>query len=646
MADFRPTNELEGDSLAQEIEDLKASVERMRRSWDRRWYDNNFFDDGYHFRYVHRTTDQIIDTTRSDKILGPKRAIPKASRQIRGIANLLMSFNYHPVVYPRKVDKSKFNPSIRDPQSGQVLHDPQYQMAIKQANDEARKKGLWIADEWDRLGILENHLPWMILLAEKNSVSFMEFFYDEVKESNEVEVYDAFDTYLKGNLKDIQDSPFLGFTLPTSLREIMANEKYNEEARNRVISDNKLAESMAKEAYEASKYGMVHSIDSSPTAIIKKFYLKETLNETNLERIINQKNAMRILRGKSKGDDVIRQVYCAHGVNLYDKYLPLDEYPAVDFRMEPGQIWQTPQIERFIDTNKSLDLLVSRIERFINTMTVGMWIKKAGEQFQISNAAGGMVVKYKGTRPQQADLTPLPNHVFEFINLLESLIEEQGVTTTTLGKIPAGVKANAAIESLKASEFANLTINIAQIRKTVQRIAEMQIKLAANNYIKPKEVEVMEKGDSESFEIIGQSGVDAYESAQAEVPGNPLIIGDDTRVRVEVESGPGFTVQAKRDNALKFAEFLSNAINSGAIQHPTMRAGIEKVIETWQFGSLSEYFEEEEPQGLQPGVRDEIKTAVLEVIRDLQNAQSGKTNTPPGEPSVQSQPSEIPTPGL
>src|SRR5258708_5044778 len=94
--------------MAQQIDDLLASFYNKRKTFERRWYDNNFFDDGFHFRYVSRQTGKIVDIQENGNNIMPSRAIPKASRQIRGVANLLMLPEYMPAVYPEKVSKSQF----------------------------------------------------------------------------------------------------------------------------------------------------------------------------------------------------------------------------------------------------------------------------------------------------------------------------------------------------------------------------------------------------------------------------------------------------------------------------------------------------------------------------------------------------------
>ena len=78
-------------------------------------------------------------------------------------------------------------------------------------------------------------------------------------------------------------------------------------------------------------------------------------------------------------------------------------------------------------------------------MVTGFWLKKQGEQFKPTNVPGGQVIEYMTTPPTQGQISPIPGFVFSFMGLLSEFIEEQGVTVSTLSKIPKGVRANASI---------------------------------------------------------------------------------------------------------------------------------------------------------------------------------------------------------
>ena len=86
--------------IGQAVEEMVGQAIMQRRSHERRWYDNNFFDDGYHFRIISRQTGRVIDHI--SKTAGyVERAIPRASRQIRGVSNLLFNSEPYPVIYPQ-----------------------------------------------------------------------------------------------------------------------------------------------------------------------------------------------------------------------------------------------------------------------------------------------------------------------------------------------------------------------------------------------------------------------------------------------------------------------------------------------------------------------------------------------------------------
>ena len=90
----------------------------------------------------------------------------------------------------------------------------------------------------------------------------------------------------------------------------------------------------------------------------------------------------------------MRHVFSGGGITLRDEYIDYDKYPFAEFRYEPGLLYQTPFIERFIPQNKSIDVVVTRLEKFINAMVVGVYQKRKGENFQISNFPGGQVMEY------------------------------------------------------------------------------------------------------------------------------------------------------------------------------------------------------------------------------------------------------------
>jgi len=609
----KDTSSVETKQIGQEVEQMMKMAETVRKNFARHWYDNNFFDDGQHFRFISRTTGRIVDLSEKASLYTPKRAIPKAARQIRGMANLILSQDFIPIVKPEKVNQY----SYPDPMM--------MQQAYEEAKVRAKKVGSWLTNEWEEQD-MEIKLAMMVINTMKHGISFMQVWPDAVEEKIRTQVYDAFDIYLVPNFTEIYDSPFIIKAVPKTIKEIKANENFDEEQVRKISPDNKYASDEIKQAYLASKYGLEGQLsETAATLILKEGFIKEFLDDNNWSRAGKQADETGAMEGKSKGDPIVRQVFVAGSITLKDSYTNLPDYPFVDLRMEPGSIYQVPQIERFIPANKSLDTIVSRIERFIHTMDTGVWLKRRGENFKISNVAGGLIAEYDATPPQQMPIQQLGGDVYNFAEMLTSYIEEQGVTTSALGQLPKGVKAWGAIESLKASEFSNLYINIKQVKKTVQRISEKMLDIADSQFISPQTVYNLENDEPQYFDVMGQKGIDIR--TQIGEPPSPDIVPlkKDYKVDIEVESGLGYTDEGKKGRAMEIATFAIQMAQQGLVTPDAAKLIVNRLLEIYKFGPTAEIMEAMDnvppAQQMIPFTQDQnmqMKTNLLEVIADLQ----------------------------
>ena len=616
------TDRMDAQQMGQTVDVLMTQAQDARRGFERRWYDNNFFDDGYHFRYLSRQQNKIVDLADRSTIYNPLRAIPKSSRQIRGMANLLINQQPFPVVYPEKVNSAAFPPVEGiDPQTGQPVEqpNPDYEAAVKLAKQMARLSGHWVQEEFDKQNILEK-IALMVILAAKHGVSFMEIWPDPVKEEIRTQVFDAFDVYLVGSLTEISDSPFIIKGQKRVIAEIKADERFDPARVEQISPDNRHASSEIKEAYMKARHGGMVNPEAVASVIEKEYFIKEYLNDSNTGRIRGQEDGEEILKGRTKGDIVIRHGFVAGNVNLRDEYVNLTDYPFVDFRFEPGPIYQVPLIERFIPSNKSLDLVVSRLERYIHTMVTGAWIKRKGEQFDINNTAGGQIIEFAATPPVQAQIANMPNFVFNFMNILTQFMEEQGVTTTALGKIPPGVRANAAIESLKESEYANLAIAVKRLQGTVKRIAEKFLDLADRYFIQPRTSYYLERGEPQYFDVIGASAIEKRNQLKIETPEDVVPLRGGAKVDIQVESGLGYTKEAKKAAARELGEFMIQLAGIGLMNPETVKIYVQKLFDLYGFGMTQDIIESME-QGMTSGQMNEnqimnMKVAMAEVMKD------------------------------
>lgn len=623
-----PTDAIPSAKIASVIDELVQNESRKRQSFERRWYDNNFFDDGFHFRYVSRETGKIVDLSNKRKGGDPLRAIPKASRQIRGVANLLSGPRYVPVVYPEKVSIRDYPNQQMDPQTGQMKY-VEYEAAKQEAKIRAQKIGSWIEKEFDAQGI-EEKIILMMILAAKHGVSYLKIYPDPIDEKICSSVCDAFDVYLQGDVQDEEDSPFITFTKQELISRIKANEYFDKEQLEMISPDNKYASSEIKEAYMQTRFGTKFASDHTATLIQKETYLKEYVSDANKQKIVTDLGDA--AKSIKMGDQVIRKVFSAGGITLYDKYTDLTEYPIISFRYEPGPMYQVPFIERFIPANKTLDSIVSRVEAYANTMGVGIYQKAKGENYSISNIPGGQIIEYTARPLQQMQIAPLPSFMFNLINLLEKFIEEQGAATASLGQLPEGVRSGVAIESLKSTEYANLQIATQQVKKTVKKIATRMIDQAANVFLKPQTAMILEKGEPNYFDIIGEKGRKLYEKMdlQDEIY-DAVVLKKNQHIDIEVESGLGFTQDGKKQTMQQLTTFFLELAKIGYIKPEVMKVVVEKLLEVYQFGSTQEFLDTLDDSMKDTGIAEEdimkMKVAMAETLKETGVAGPDQENT-------------------
>lgn len=622
MADkikYFDTSRYEMKDMGQVVDSMMTTAQNGRRNFEKKWYDNNFFDDGHHFRYLSRLQNKIVDLSEKASLYSPMRSIPKASRQIRGVSNLLNSQDYIPVIYPEKVEKANFGEQT-DPQTGQPVQNSEYEQALKESKNLAKRVGHWVTEEFKNQDI-RSKMSLMTILSAKNYISYLQIMPDAEKEKIVTLVRDAFDVYLMGEVNEIEDSPYVIIAHPKNIAEIKANEMFDEDQRAKLNPDNRQANSEIKEAYMKGKFGREFNDDASATVILKEAYIKEHINEDNIKRIQKQDDAGEILKDRKYGDVVIRQSYTAGNIELYDKYTDLPGYPIVDFRFEPGAMYGISMIERFIPANKSLDVILSRIERYTNSQPLGVISKRQGENYKISNVAGGQIVEYKSVPPTFQSQQNLPPSIFEYINLLNSFIEEQGVSTSTLGQIPAGVKAAKAIESLKESEFANLIIAQRQYKNTIKKIAEKFMDYADKYFVTPQTVYYMEKGEPTYFDIVGKSGMDKRAGLKVPVEGDVTPISKEYRVDIEVQSGLAYTQEGKKAAAKELGDYMIQLAQLGMIPPQAMNKYLQVLLETYQFGPTSDIVQDmedfqKEGQMSDPQMK-KLQVALAQVLKDV-----------------------------
>ena len=237
----------------------------------------------------------------------------------------------------------------------------------------------------------------------------------------------------------------------------------------------------------------------------------------------------------------------------------------------------------------------------------------------------GKIFNYNTSPPIQNPIASIPQFVFSFMGMLESFIEEQGVTTTALGKIPKGVRAHAAIESLKESEYANLSIAAERLKEVVKRISEKILYYVDDYFVSPQTVSYLEKGEPTYLDIIGYSNIAKREAVGVSTPQDVIPIKKECRVDIEVESGLAYTQAGKKEAARELGDFLIQTAQIGLVSAEVVKQYFRNMLELYGFGATEEIMESMDQFSAQGQMEqaniDRLKIALAEVIKDLEGSE-------------------------
>lgn len=610
------THSPDSRAVGKYVEDSNFQAIMRRRSWERRWYNTNWFDDGLHFRVMSKRTGQIIDhVQRYSGFI--ERAIPRASKQIRGIGALLMTPNYYPVVYPERISQEDF----RLKSTGQIDQQA-FQLEQERAKENARKQGIFLQTTWEDDLNLELKLADMILLTAKNGISFLQIYTDPHTRRVCGNVYDAFDIIMYGDRRELDDLPFITKTQPMDFNEVLSSEDFDEDKKAQLSPDNLYATSEIKEAYMRARYGSKLNAQGLNTVIVRETFMKEYLSDDNWEQAKELGEETGAMEGKSKGDMIMRHPFSVGGVTLKDEYIDYDNYPFAELRFESGYLYQVPLMERFIPLNKSQDIVVTRIEKWINTMVAGIYRMRKGENMIISNIPGGQKVEYEGTPPDQMEISNVGPTPFQFMELTDKYIEEQGISSNNISQLPGNV-ANNTIENIQQQEYTNLKFAIARLRNCVTRIGELCMERADKEYIKPVEVSYKEDNDVSFFSVIGTRGKKAHKKIGASLPNDIITLNRKAKIRVEADTGFGLTQDGRRKAMTELMNQAVELYKLGFMGAEAMSQLVKRMVEEYGYGSTQEFMEAIENGITQGQMSDQqiqqMKIALLQVLKDTKS---------------------------
>lgn len=598
------------------VEDSNFQAIMRRRAWERRWYNTNWFDDGLHFRVMSKRTGQIIDhVQRYSGFI--ERAIPRASKQVRGIGALLLTPDYYPVVYPENITEEDFRDRITTQVNQQA-----FEQAKKQAKENARKQGIFLQTTWEDELNLELKMMDMILLTAKHGISFLQVYTDPNTKRIKADVHDAFDIIMYGDKRELDDLPFITKAEPWDFKEVMSSELFDEDKKEQLSPDNLYATSEIKEAYMRARYGSKLNAQNLNTIILRETFIKEYLSDDNWDQAKELGEDNGAMEGKSRGDIIMRHPFSAGGVTLKDEYIDYDNYPFAELRFESGYLYQVPLMERFIPLNKSQDIVVTRIEKWINTMVAGIYQVRKGENMIISNIPGGQKVEYEGTPPEQMQITSVGSTPFQFMEMTDKYIEEQGISSNNVSQLPNNI-ANNTIENIQQQEYTNMKFATARLKACVTRIGELCLERGDKDYTKPVEISYKEDNDTKFFSVIGSRGKKTHDKIGSKLPNDIVTLNRKSKIRIEADKGFGLTQDGRRQAMEALMKEMTQLYQLGFIGSEAMAMLVKRFVEEYGYGSTEELMEAIE-KGVTQGQMSQqqmkqMKVALLSVLQDTKS---------------------------
>lgn len=534
------------EDLAGKINELFEACSKARQNYEFRWYLCDKFYEGEHFPSRLNYTTGRLERVQFPKGLKP-RPIPRAKKIIDSLANLVLFEDPRWVVYPANLTpEEKENPEI-----------------LEKIYDNVRAINQFFQDAWHYLRIKDKARE-LVYLAAKYNVGFLEIGIDE-NGALFLDTYEPYDIYIPPDIKDLKEASFLIKVVRKTIKSLKdakdfdGNPLYDQEAVAALKPDYKYSASEYKHIRYAEKFSMKPELRDEDIAqvLVKEAWLKET--------------------------DGWRLITECQGKILRDTFVDYVNLPFVAYKFNEGLLYQTSLFEDLIPLNKALDILVALGEHYTRTMTIGKYLKYKGDKVERLLDEHGEFIEYEGARPPEPlPIQGLPASYFNLLGLIMSLMEERGAAIISFGKVPKGVKAWRAIESLKASEITNLNTPIKLFEKTLEELAERILDIGYRSFLEPYTIWKIEEGKPAPYQIVSAQVAGKYPKA--------IPISTNYKVKVEIESGIAFTEEGKRMIIIELAK-------AGLIPPETL-------LDILQFGNTQE---------------------IIEKLRNWQRAQKGMT---------------------
>ena len=499
------------------VKGLQGQRSRFEPSWYRAFhaYENNCFV------AWSRVTQSII------KIPYKKRffvSLPEVKRQCDAFENNLLQFMPMFVVYPDDIGDVK----ARD--------DSRYLSKLLKKH--------YI--DWDSKNLVHKFLH----NAIKYPISFWEIGVEnrinpltsKMQKVIVPSVGDAFD-YLFDPHIPFNDNPIIAKKIKRNLKDIKEYKDYKAPTISGGFPDD------MKEMIFNDKYGIRGGVGDMKTQFLYQVMekLKDGIKETIMDTSGN------VLRTKF--------------------YEGATEYPVVPLSLFSNDDYSPSFCENLIPINRSINLIVNRIEEFIMKFAKGAFLVRDGSDIMFSDE-NGVIVKYEGEPPTAMDMPQLPNAIIMWLNKLLELSERYGLNAIAMGLTAKGSQNRTVGQGEQAQQGANVQQKtpLDNMVQAFTRIANITIYYLSEFTDEPTSFSFRSQGDDFSArKFIGEKWANKDRNA-VKIPHNIK------SMEVEIEDVSASSIYAKR------ADLLAIAKEWGAIPAPFQ----EVLLDLYKVGNTAD----------------------------------------------------------
>lgn len=169
-------------------------------------------------------------------------------------------------------------------------------------------------------------------------------------------------------------------------------------------------------------------------------------------------------------------------------------YVRVALTTVPGQFWAEGDVGPLLEAQKLLNKTSATIVNWMNVMSNNVWLLDSNSGVspnQITNQVGLVLVKNPNSTVTRLDAPNCPSDLFEFYNLLMSLIDQQsGIHDVTQGRKPTGITAAEAINQLQEAAQTRIRIKERMLQTSLVQLGYQVVSRMLQYYTLPRVVKV------------------------------------------------------------------------------------------------------------------------------------------------------------